>query len=106
MKLTTARLKQLIREELEKVTEVDDNAARENSKKIIGQHVQRALGDIDDREPAKQKAETNLIMQYANIKDSKEFAKEAYDIFDELYMSLESKPFNHAQVLSFLKDHS
>jgi 2,3-bisphosphoglycerate-independent phosphoglycerate mutase len=106
MKLTTARLKRLIREELEKVMEIDDNAKRTDMKKLIGQEVQKALGEISDNEPAKQKAETNLIVQYANVKDAKEFAKVAHEIFDELYMALEDKPFNSQRFLTFLRDHS
>jgi len=106
MKLTTARLKKLIREELEKVTEIDDNAERTRFKELIGQQVQKALGAIPDNEPAKQKAETNLIVQYANTKDHKEFAKAAYDIFNDLYMNLMEKPFNHQSVLSYLRSNS
>jgi 2,3-bisphosphoglycerate-independent phosphoglycerate mutase len=105
MKLTTERLKRLIREELEKVMEMDDNASREKSKRTIGQEVQNALSAISDREPAKQKAETNLIAQYANVKDAKEFAKVAHEIFDELYMALEDKPFNYQRFLTFLENN-
>jgi len=106
MKLTTARLKKLIREELEKVTEIDDNAERTRFKELIGQQVQKALASVPDNEPAKQKAETNLIVQYANTKGHKEFAKAAYHIFDDLYRNLMEKPFDHQTVLSYLNSNS
>lgn len=77
MKLTTKRLKRLIREEIEKINEA------EVSKKTIGRQIQSALGMVKDGD-AKEKSEKELVRMYAVENDPKKVAKVAIEFLEPL----------------------